>query len=123
MDDDRSKTAKTEKRRFERQYLAFYLRVFDGKGSGVVGHLVNISSQGMMLLCEAPIAVNEPYRQQMQLPVELVASGAVIFDAVCRWCRRNAQPGFYLTGFHLQGITNRLRDDILALVDAFGSDG
>lgn len=119
MSADEPEETMKEKRQVERTYLAFYLRVFDGAGSKVMGHLVNISSNGLMLLSDFPIPVNEDYKLRMRLPSELVKNGEILFNAVSRWCQNDINPEFYLTGFQLHDISPTLRDDILALIDEF----
>ncbi len=122
MRDDQPETAGKEKRQVERRYLVFYLRVFDGLGSKVIGHLVNISSHGLMLLSDFPVPVNEEYNLRMRLPLELVEKGEIIFKAISRWCKNDANPEFYLTGFQLHDISPSLKDDILSLIDEFSSN-
>jgi hypothetical protein len=111
-----------EKRQVERKYLVFYLRVFDGLGSKVIGHLVNISSNGIMLLSDFPIPVNEEYKLRMRLPHELVEKGEIIFSAASRWCRKDTNPEFYVTGFQLSDMSPALKDSILCLIDEFSYD-
>ena len=108
-----------EKRQAERKYLVFYLRVFDGLGSKIIGHLVNISSHGIMLLSDFPIPLNAEYKLRMRLPHELVDQGEIIFNAVSRWCRKDANPEFYVTGFQLYDISPVLRENIKCLIDEF----
>ncbi len=119
MDDNQPEGMSKEKRFIERKYLVFYLRVFDGMGSKVIGYLVNISSHGLMLLGDFPIPVNEEYKLRMRLPHELVEKGEIILNAVSRWCKNDTNPDFYLTGFQLHDISPALKDDIAALIDEF----
>ncbi len=108
-----------EKRQVERKYLVFYLRVFDGLGSRVIGHLVNISSHGIMLLSEFPLPINEEYTLRMRLPHELVGHGEIIFHALSRWRRKDTNPEFYVAGFQLHDISLALKENILCLIDEF----
>ncbi|HIQ37967.1 MAG TPA: hypothetical protein EYH36_08250 [Desulfocapsa sulfexigens] len=41
-----------EKRGVVRRHLVFYLRIFDGMSSRVLGHLMDISPSGLMLLSD-----------------------------------------------------------------------
>jgi hypothetical protein len=118
--DDQPEGMVRDKRQVERKYLVFYLRVFDGLGSKVIGHLVNISSNGIMLLSDFPIPVNEEYKLRMRLPHELVEHAEIIFNATSRWCRNDTNPDFYVTGFQLYEITPALKNIILCLIDEFG---
>ena len=119
MIDDQPEGTVKDRRQVERKYLVFYLRVFDGPGTKVMGHLVNISSNGIMLLSDFPIPVNEDYKLRMRLPHELVDNAEIIFDATSRWCRNDTNPEFYVTGFQLHDITPALKNVILCLIDEF----
>ncbi len=109
-----------EQRQFARRHLVFYLRIFDGLGSRVLGHLMDISPRGLMILSDEPIAVNEEYRLRMRLPQEVSGSDEIIFGAVSRWCRRDENPDFYIIGFQIQDMDSETRSLISDLIDKFG---
>jgi hypothetical protein len=123
MIEDQPEGMVRDRRQVERKYLVFYLRVFDGPGTKVMGHLVNISSNGIMLLSDFPIPVSKDYRLRMRLPHELVDNAEILFDATSRWCRNDKNPEFYITGFQLHGITPTLKNVILCLIDEFSYGG
>lgn len=109
-----------EQRQVARRHLVFYLRIFDGLGSRILGHLMDISHRGLMILSDEPIAVNEEYRLRMRLPQEVSGSDEIIFGAVSRWCRRDENPDFYIIGFQIQDMNNETRSLISDLIDEFG---
>jgi hypothetical protein len=119
MNNDQPERMERDKRQVERKYLVFYLRVFDGLGSKVMGHLMNISSNGIMLLSDFPIPVNEAYKLRMRLPHELVENGEIILKATSRWCKNDTNPEFYVTGFQLYDISQTLKNTILSMIDEF----
>jgi hypothetical protein len=119
MNDDQPGGMQRDKRQVERKYLVFYLRVFDGLGNKVMGHLVNISSNGIMLLSDFPIPINEVYKLRMRLPHELVEKNEIILNATSRWCKNDTNPEFYVTGFQLNDISPTLRNTILSMIDEF----
>jgi hypothetical protein len=119
MIDDQPEGTVKDRRQVERNYLVFYLRVFDGPATKVMGHLVNISSNGIMLLSDFPIPINEDYTLRMRLPHELVDNAEIIFDATSCWCRNDTNPGFYVTGFQLHDVAPALKNVILCLIDEF----
>lgn len=123
MIEDQPEGMVRDRRQVERKYLVFYLRVFDSPGTKVMGHLVNISSNGIMLLSDFPIPVSKDYRLRMRLPHELVDNAEILFDATSRWCRNDKNPEFYITGFQLHGITPTLKNVILCLIDEFSYGG
>ena len=108
-----------EKRQVERKYLVFYLRVFDGMSPKVLGHVVNLSSKGIMLLSDASIPVNEDYRLRMKLPTSAYDRGDPVFNATSRWTKQDANPDFYLTGFQIHDLDDNDKVDILSLLDEF----
>ncbi len=88
--------------------------------SRVVGHLIDISPKGLMLLSDEPVAVNEEYRLRMRLPQEVTDNNEVIFRAVSRWCRPDDNPDFYITGFQIQDLDDEAEKTISSLIEEFG---
>ncbi len=111
---------KKEKRLVDRKYIVFYLRVFDGMSRKVLGHLVDISQQGIMMISDNPIEVNETLRLRMSLPAQLKDASEVLFAATSRWCKQDENPDFYLTGFFLHDIEAETENVIRRLIDDFG---
>lgn len=109
----------TDLRKYERRHLVFYLRVFDGMGSKVIGHIVDISAQGLMLISDNPVPVNEDYRLRMRLPAEIVDKDEILIDATSRWCKQDVNPDFYITGFQIHELTPEIEKYILCLIDDF----
>jgi hypothetical protein len=111
---------KLDKRKVSRKYLVFYLRVFDGMSSKVLGHLVDISDRGFMIVCDEPIAVNEDYRLRMRLPTTMKDRQEVVLSATSRWCKLDSNPDFYLAGFQMHDLEQQTKNLIAALIRDFG---
>ena len=109
-----------EQRSLNRHHLIYYLRVFDGISSRVVGHIVDISPQGIMLITDEPITVQEDYRLRMRFPGAGSEQEELIFDAVCRWCRQDDNPEFYIAGFQIQNLPEESANFIQGLIAEFG---
>lgn len=109
-----------DKRQFKRRHLIYYLRIYDGISSRIVGHAVDISQQGMMLLSDEPVAVHEEYRLRMCFPGVAYGQEELVFDAVCRWCRQDDNPAFYMAGFQIQNLLPEETRFIQSLIDEFG---
>ena len=110
---------KQELREVNRRYLVFYLRIYDGMSSKILGHLVDISEKGMMLISDNPIPVNENYRMRMRLPTQMKERSEIMFDATSRWCKSDANPDFFLAGFQMHDLEQSNRDLILTLIRDF----
>ena len=109
-----------EQRNLSRQHLIYYLRVFDGISSRVVGHIVDISSEGIMLITDEPIPVQEEYRLRMRFPGTGASQEELVLEAVCRWCREDENPEFYLAGFQIQDLPQDAEKFLQGLIAEFG---
>jgi len=109
----------TEKRVIERRHLVFYLRIFDGMGSRVLGHLVDISTRGAMLVCDAPIQLTQEFRLRMRLPTEIGSRSELVITATSRWCKPDTNPDFFLVGFQMESLGAEYEGYIKSLIADF----
>ena len=107
-------------RKVERRHLVFYLRVFDGMSNRVLGHVVDISTKGVMLISDQPITVNEHHLLRMRLPSSIANKDELLFNATSKWCKQDINPDFYVTGFEIQEVGEEIARYLLCLVDDFG---
>jgi hypothetical protein len=119
MDIMEERGRRQELREVGRRYLVFYLRIYDGMSSKILGHLVDISEKGMMLICDNAIPVHENYRLRMRLPTQMKERNEILFDATSRWCKTDANPDFFLVGFQMHDLEQANRDLILTLIRDF----
>lgn len=119
MVEQESVEKRKEMRGVERRHLVFYLRVFDGMSSKVIGHIVDISAQGLMLISDSPVSVNENYRLRMRLPAEISEKDEILINATSRWCKQDVNPDFYITGFQIHDLTPDIEKYILCLINDF----
>jgi hypothetical protein len=109
-----------DQRKEGRDNITFYLRVFDGMSTRIVGHLINISSRGLMLFCEDPVVAGEDYRLRICLPATVLDRGEVVMSATSRWCSREDEFGFFRAGFQLHDTTPEILKNIELLVEKCG---
>lgn len=110
-------------RRLRRHYLIYYLRVFDRETGVVLGHLIDITPQGIMILRDAPIAVGSKYALRLRWRNSAGRLQIADFDGECRWCHPDVNPDFYGAGFaissaneeHVRSISELIED--LAMAD------
>jgi len=108
-----------ERRKLRRRHLIYYLRVFE-RGSGrLVGHLVDITTEGVMLLSEEPIETERVFYFRMTLPAEIRKSAHLTFNAKSIWCKQDDSPDFYATGFSFEEITSEDKLVIENLIQAY----
>lgn len=101
-------------RKMKRRHLIYYLRVFDAVTGRLVGHLVDITVEGIMLISEEPIEANQDFKFKMVLPDEVLQTDHIVFDARSIWCKKDINPDFYATG--LKVIT--IDPDTLLVIDS-----
>jgi c-di-GMP-binding flagellar brake protein YcgR len=119
MTDSKANNDRKKLRQADRWYLVYYLRVFDGMSRNILGHLVDISEKGLMLICENPVEVHGDYRLRMRLPNQMKDRDEIIFSATSRWCKKDANPDFYLVGFEMHDLAPKIREIIVSLIQDF----
>lgn len=119
MDITEEKERRQESRETTRWYPVFYLRVYDGMSGKILGHLVDISEKGIMLIADKAIPVNTHYRLRMRLPAQMKERNEVNFDATSRWCKSDANPDFFLVGFQMHDLEESNRDLVVTLIRDF----
>jgi len=93
-----------EKRKLKRRHLIYYLRVFNNMNGELVGHMVDITEEGIMLISEQPVAPGSKIEMRMQLPFEVLEKNELLFSATCLWCKKDVNPDFYASGYSLDGL-------------------
>lgn len=108
-----------DRRRVKRRHLLYYLRVFDQATGRQIGHLVDITPEGIMIMSERPIRAGRTIAMRMMLPG---GSGerAVEFEAISLWSGQDINPDFYDTGFKVEKATRRSLNEIETLIDDYG---
>lgn len=108
------------KRKMKRRHLIYYLRVFDVKTGQLIGHLVDITAEGVMLISDKPIETGKDYQFRMALPSEIFNTEELIFNAHSVWCRRDVNPDFFACGLRISDISEQDLDIIDHLITNFG---
>ena len=111
-----------ERRKLKRRHLIYCLRVFDKHTDQLMGHLVDISTEGIMLMSEEPVDTGATFHFRMSFPEEIEGARHLAFDATSQWCRHDANPSFFDTGFELVGVSDQDRQVITALIEEFHAD-
>lgn len=109
-----------DKRKLRRRHLIYYLRVFNKQSDKLVGHLVDITTEGIMLMSEAPVGTNMLYHLRMDVPEEIFPAKVIQFDARSIWCRKDVNPDFYVAGFQLEHVEQSTLYLIEDLINDFG---
>ena len=91
--------------RAERTHLIYRLRVFDARTGRLLGHMTDITPEGMMLIGEKPVKPKKELSLRMDLPRNVMEDRQLTFSAVSKWCRRDSSGDFYAMGFRIEAIS------------------
>ena len=93
-----------ERRIHFRRDLTYDLQVFDQSTDEFLGHITDISPEGVRLICKSPREAGAAYKMRMLLPVEIAGTDHVSFDAVSRWWKMNGHTQYSEGGLRLNGV-------------------
>ncbi len=99
-----------EKRRQKRVRAPYDINVYDKRTGRHIGRLVNLSTEGIMLVGGAPMAVNELYECRMTMPVSIYGRSEISFDALCLWCAKVDNSERFQGGFQIKKTRQELRE-------------
>lgn len=109
-----------EKRKIYRRHLIYYLRVFDIATGNLLGHLVDITTEGIMLISETPIETGLTFQLRMDLPAFVFGKPELHFEARSVWCQSDVNTDFYDTGFQLIDISEQDQHIIEQIIEEYG---
>ncbi|MBC8554478.1 MAG: PilZ domain-containing protein [Candidatus Brocadiales bacterium] len=111
-----------EHRRLKRQLLRYYLWVFNKEDSLLIGHVGDITTEGVMLVSKELIEVGKiiqfrmkPFRIETSR-FEIMESREVECTGTCVWSEGDMNPGFYIAGFKLDKLKEKEKEFICKLI-------
>ena len=109
-----------EKRHLARRHLIYYLRVWDTKEDKLLGHLADVSTDGIMTVGEAQVEIDKVYELKMLLPSVSGESEPLEFKATSCWSSNDVNKQFYDTGFQFTEISEKTVERINNLIEEYG---
>ncbi|MFK7958006.1 MAG: PilZ domain-containing protein [Lysobacterales bacterium] len=108
-----SQELRAEQRSASRKELSALVSVFDSMSGDRIGHIGNISSSGMMVICQTEVGESHLYQLGFSLPpVGDAPERQFNVGAMCLWCSEAESTGTYWAGFEVIDIAD---DDAQAL--------
>jgi len=98
------------------QYERNYFEVIDLKTNKSVGHLIDLTLEGLKTLGPNCLNREEIYKFRIELPKEVRGVQRIIVEAQCVWCEKEINPDFYTAGFKIIYITPPFSEIIETLV-------
>ncbi len=106
-------------RKLERRELTQSITVNDTINGGVFGELVNITTEGLMVITDREIESQAIFQLALQLPEPLGGSDMLVLGADCLWCRRAENFYRYWAGFQIIDVSDHAVQQIEALIDLY----
>ncbi len=109
-----------DKRKLKRRHLIYYLHVLERASGRLVGYLVDISTRGIMIMSEHPIALETVLALKIQLESEMSAKQYLYFDAKAVRCEKSINGTTYDIGCELLNLSQEDFHEIEAVIDELG---
>lgn len=106
-----------EKRHLLRTQAIQPVNVYDALSGNCLGALVNISTEGFMLMTSAPLTISQLY--QCQVRISFTAGGQEIIElaAECLWLKDSNTPDNSWVGFQIIDISEHGLHQVQTLVE------
>lgn len=107
-------------RTLKRRHLIYYLEVIDVESNQILGHLVDVTKRGIMLISKEPIEVGRAFFLRMKLPEGIADKPHLEFHAKSVWTGKDINPDFYDTGFEVIDLSPMANENIQNLIEQMG---
>lgn len=116
-----------EQRKLERKNFIYDIEVVDrGKPIDeetgehpVLGDLADITTEGVMLVTDEPVAEGVAFQLRVVLPEEMEGLNAIEFEAESIRCNETIHEAIFLTGFKITKLDEQNRSIISGFITEF----
>ncbi len=108
------------RRKINRRYLLYFVRVYDAATRQQIGNLVDITPQGVMIVGQEPIPAGQAIRLRLELTTEVADKPFLEFPAHSKWCHPDLEPSLHNTGFEILELTPEDTKIIQKIIETFG---
>jgi len=109
-----------ERRAILRRHLIYYLRVWDTATDTLLGHIVDINTDGLMLISERKIDTGKPFDLEIRWQDMDGNPAKIRFAAVSRWSNNDVNSAFFDTGFQLVEPSEEILEPIRKMISQYG---
>ncbi len=110
-----------DRRTIKRRHLIYYLRVWDSDGGEMIGHVVDITTEGMMLIGEKKLPLHKQFRLEIRWREPSSGQDQVIaFRAESMWASPDINSEFTDTGLRLLEDADEVLQPIRGLIQRYG---
>ena len=110
-----------ERRTVPRQKFQLYMRVLDDDTQKILGHMVDVSADGLQLETSVELPIGNDFYLRVELTPELADRPYMVFVAKSRWCKPGNIPFLFYTGFQIIEIMPDDKVIFESIAKKFGS--
>lgn len=107
-------------RLLERHSISGAVDVYDSLRDVYIGRLVNIHTQGLMVLGDVPLEEDKLYKLDLHLPEYINERNSIHMGVDCLWTRNADYNSKHWSGFTIIDISPQGAEDILGLIKILG---
>jgi hypothetical protein len=107
-------------RAMHRHTISGDIDVYDSLRDVYLGRLVNIHTQGLMVVGDVPLEEDRLYELDMHLPDDHNGKQVLRVGVDCLWTRAADQNGKHWTGFSIIDSTPQATEEIHKLIQSWG---
>jgi len=100
-----------------RRYSRRYFDVIDQNRKESIGHLVDLTLEGMKIVGNRQIEKGEIYSFRIDLPKEVKGFREIFLKSQCVWCKKEPDAQLYFAGFRVLSITPPFVEIIETLIE------
>jgi len=109
-----------EKRKAKRSNISYYLRITDATSNQLIGHLSDITKNGLKIDSRKELPVPKEYRLRIYTNSEISNKDYIEFIASTRWCKPDSMdPGLFDIGFEIIKIDSHDSETIQRMIDKY----
>ena len=108
-----------EQRKLERRNFILNIEVLDISKNESIGDLGDITTEGLMVVSDEPLAENRSSDFKIELPEEAEEQMEIYFEAVSIRCQKTIHENIYITGFKIKSIDEENRRKIEYLIEEY----
>lgn len=109
-----------ERRKIKRKYLLYYGRVYDERAQTLLGHLVDITQLGLMLLSEQPFPVGVTQQIKLEVTNDIAEQPYLNLTVKSIWCEPDVDPNHFNIGFEILAPTPDDERVIQMIIESYG---
>ena len=111
-----------EQRKLERRSISYYMRIIDVGANQFIGHLADLTLQGLKMDSQKPLPVKKEYRLRINTTADVADKDFIEFVAWIRWCELDPrQPGLFNIGFEILKIDSHDAEIVQRIMDKYSA--